>query len=127
MGKSRTDRNGLTREQRLVKENQALKRKINQLNKLLARIDLDRYEQVREIIEEHYAEDKKQEAQEMLDKMKQEWKCLEPECGGYLEIFTYNKLSEVWYYRICSNSPSCKNRTKAQKYDPAQVKGILKK
>lgn len=122
MGKSRTDRNGLTREQRLFQENRVLKRQIQKLNKKLARIDLDRYEQVREIIEEHCIEENKNEGQEILEKMKQEWKCHECDTG-YLEIIVFNKINDVWYMRRCNN---CLNRTKSQKYDPKIVKGILK-
>jgi hypothetical protein len=123
MGKSRTDRNGFTREQKLQKEIEKLKRENNRLRKLLARIDLDRYDQVREIIEEHYAKDRKDEGQEILDKMKDEWKCREPECLGFLEIILFNKLTETWYFRRCN---CCPNRTKSQKYDPKSVKGIVK-
>lgn len=123
MGRARTDRNGFTREQRLIKENKSLRRQIQKLNKLLARVDLDRYQQVREIIEEHYKEEKKDEGQEILEKMKQEWKCHEPGCEGYLEIIIYNKISDVWYFRKCN---SCANRTKSQKYDSKTVKGIVK-
>ena len=124
LGKSRTNRRGLTREQQLLKEIQSLKRQLSALRKELARVDLDRYDTVKEIIEEHY-NDRKNEGQEILDKMKDEWKCKEPECGGFLEIFTYNKLNETWYYRTCSNNPKCKNRTKAKKYTQ-NVKGIVK-
>ncbi len=123
MGKSKRTSNEYTREQKLVKENQELKRKNQRLMKLLARVDLDRYEQVREIIEEHYTEERKDEGQQILDKMKQEWKCHTVACDGYLEITIFNKINEMWYYRKCN---CCANRTKAQKYSP-NVRGIIRK
>jgi hypothetical protein len=124
MGKSRTDKNGYTREQKLTKENQQLKRTISSLKKQLARIDLDRYEQVREIIEEHYSKDRKDEGQAILDNLKDQWKCHEAGCQGHLRITLFNKVNQVHYFRKCS-SPNCPNRTKSQKYDPKSVKGIL--
>ena len=71
-------------------------------------------------------DDKAQEGQNILERLKNEWKCHEIGCSGHLEIFTYNKINDTWYHRICSNAPLCKNRTKAQKYTP-EVKGIIKK
>jgi len=122
LGKSRRGSREFSREQKLVHENQRLKRQLAALRKQLARLDLDRYAQVREIIEQHYQEDKAQEGRDILEKMKQEWKC--HECtGGYLEIVLYNKIQDTWYYRICTN---CAHRTKSQRYNP-DVKGILKK
>ena len=119
MGKSRTDRNGLTREQRLLKENQGLKRTIQSLRKQLAKLDLDRYDQVCDIIEEHSSNN---EGQEILSKLKDEWKCRECEMG-YLEIILYSKINTLWYHRKCN---CCPNRTKSQKYDPKSVQGIIK-
>lgn len=109
--------------QKTKKENEKLKRQLSSLRKQLARLDLDRYSQVKEVIEQHYQEDREHEGQEILDKLKQEWKC--HECDGFLEIFCYNKVETTWYYRLCSNAPQCKNRTASQKYSP-DVKGIIK-
>ncbi len=126
MGKSRNDRRGFTREQKLLHENQRLKKQLAQLRKQLARVDLDRYENIKEIIQKHYQDERAQEGQDILDRLKEEWKCRECQ-NGYLEIFTYNKMGNTWYYRVCSNSSNCKHRTKPQPYSPANVKGILKK
>jgi hypothetical protein len=124
VGKSRRGDKEFTREQKLVHENKRLKKELAQLRKQLARIDLDRYDTVREMIEEHYQEDKAQQGQEILENLKKTWAC--KECSdGHLEIFLYNKVGTTWYYRICSNAPKCKNRTLAQKYSP-EVKGIIK-
>jgi hypothetical protein len=111
-----------SREQKLIHENQRLKKQIGVLRKQLARIDLDRYSQVREIIEEHYQEDRAEEGQNIMERLKKEWACHEGGCTGYLEIILYNKINATWYYRKCS---SCPHRTKSQKYDDS-VKGIKK-
>lgn len=123
MSKTRKDNRGNTREQRLQHENIKLKKQISQLRKQLARVDLDRYTTVRDIIEQHYQDDRLQEGADLLEKLKEEWKCRE--CTeGYLEIHLYNKVDTTYYYRRCT---CCNHRTKSQKYDPVQVKGIIKK
>lgn len=120
MGKARTDKKGYTREQRLIKENQQLKRQVSALRKQLARVDLDRYDTVKEIIELHYQDEKAQQGQEILENLKKIWAC--KECDGHLEIKLYSKMGETWYFRQCNN---CSNRTKGKKYDNKTVKGIV--
>lgn len=122
MGKNKRSDKEYTREQRLIQENRTLKRQIAHLRKELARVDLDRYPNLKETIEKHYQEDKAQEGQDILERLKKEWKCEKPGCEGYLEIFVYNKVGNAWYYRKCN---CCDNRTKSQKYSP-DVKGIVK-
>lgn len=123
MGKTRRGDKERSREQELKHENQRLRREISSLRKQLARIDLDRYSHIKDMVEEHLAQEEKMSTQEMLKSMKEEWKCRE--CNsGYLEIFLYNKIGETWYFRRC-NSPDCEHRTKSQPYTPS-VKGIMK-
>lgn len=126
MGKSKRGDREFSKEQKLIHENRILKRHVASLRKELARVDLDRYEKLKETIEEHYQEDRAQEGLDILEKVKSEWKCHENGCDGFLEIFTYNKVGDTWYYRICSAAPACKNRTKAQKYT-LDVRGIKRK
>lgn len=121
MGRARTDRHGFTREQKLLQENQKLKRQISALRKQLARVDLDRYDVVKDIIEQHYQEEKAEKGKEILENLKQIWKCKECE-EGYLEIKVYSKMGEPWYYRACN---LCSHRTKTKKYDSKTVKGIV--
>jgi hypothetical protein len=123
LGKSRTDRNGQTREQQLIKENQALKRQIQILRKKVARNDLNRYENVKEAVEDHERNSGLPTTQDLLDSLKREWACKNEGCGGYLEVTLFNKINTVYYYRKCN---SCTNRTTSQKYDPNSVKGILR-
>lgn len=122
MGKSRRGDKERSREQELKFENQRLRRTVSSLRKQLARIDLDRYSHVRDMVEEHLAD---QEVivttEDMLKSMKNEWKC--HECGdGYLEITLYGKMGQTWYFRKCN---SCPHRTTSQAYSPS-VRGIIK-
>lgn len=123
MGKSRRGNREFSKEQKLLHENKKLKRELSQLRKQIARLDLDRYDTVKEIIQQHYAQEREEEGKEILDNLKKEWAC--HQCDGHLEIFLYTKINTTWYYRVCSNAPSCKNRTKSQRYTP-DVKGIKK-
>lgn len=121
MGKSRRGEREFTREQKLANENRQLKKEIASLRKQLARIDLDRYGHVRDILEKHYAAEEERAGQEFLEKLKEEWKCRA--CNnGYLEITLYNKRNDTWYYRRCNN---CTHRTQSKRYS-AEVKGIVK-
>lgn len=125
MSRARTNRYGNTREQELLHENQQLKRQISSLRKRLARIDLDRYDTIKEMIQEHYQEDKVEQGKEILESLKKSWACKSCD-DGFLEIFVYNRGGSTWYYRICSNAPGCLNRTKSQPYVEKNVKGIIR-
>lgn len=112
MGKSRYGNKEYTKEQRLFHENQQLKREIAQLRKRMARLDLDRYENIKDTINEHYQEDNAEEGQKILKKVKDQWtchKCFE----GHLQMVVYNKVNETWYFRRCDK---CENRTPSKKY-----------
>ena len=122
MGKSRVDRRGLTREQRLIKENQALKRECQRLRKMVARSELNRYENVKEAIDEHERNNGLPTTQDLLESLKKEWACKMEGCTGYLEVTLFNKINTTYYYRKCN---CCSNRTTSQRYTPA-VKGIIK-
>lgn len=122
MGKSRRGSKEFSREQKLIHENKRLKREVSSLRKQLARLDLDRFNTVREMIEDAHAEVQASVGKEVIETLKKAWAC--KECNeGYLEIILFNKLSDTWYYRACN---SCSHRTKSQKYDPNRVKGIVK-
>lgn len=114
-----------TREQRLVKENQALKRENSRLRKELNRLDINREDQVKQAVEESFKDSAPEDGQVILDRLKQEWKCNEPNCAGFLEIIKYNKVDSTWYYRDCS-VPDCSNRTKGQRWT-SDVRGILRR
>lgn len=123
MRKSTRGSKEFSREQRLVHENRKLKQENARLRKQLARIDLDRYDTIREMLAEHESQEEAvANSQQILESLKKTWTC--NECHqGHLEIILYNKLTDTWYYRKCTN---CTHRTKSQKYTP-DVKGIIKK
>jgi hypothetical protein len=126
MGKSRKDRYGNNREQRLQYENEKLKKTISQLRKQIARIDIDRSSDIKEIVNKHYqqeeAEKYAEKERESLEELKRAWQC--SKCGtGFLEIILLNKMNDLCYYRKCNE---CQNRTKLQKYNK-NVRGIIKK
>lgn len=121
MGKSRRGDKERSKEQELKHENQTLRRQVSSLRKQLARLDLDRHSYVKEMVEEHLADQQDiVTTQDMLESMKNEWKC--DTCNsGYLIVYPYAKMGETWYYRRCSN---CPYRTKSQVYSPS-VRGII--
>lgn len=137
MGKTRRGDKELSKEQELKHENKELRNRIRTLEheirqltrsgartrKQFARLDLDRHAFVQDIIQEHYANDKvEQNTQEMLDNMKNTWKC--KGCNiGFLEINLYTRLDGTFYYRKCNN---CEKRTPSQRYDENNVTGIMK-
>lgn len=108
----------------LESENRQLSRQFSRTRKQFARMDLDRHAYVQEIIQEKIAEEKEEQtAKQVVKSLKDEWACRE--CGeGHLEITLFNRLDGTFYYRSCN---CCANRTKVQKYDPDQVKGIMRK
>ena len=87
----------------IKKENDKIKKEIGSLRKQLARIDLDRYDHIKHIVDEHYLNEVDgQNTQDMLKKMKNEWRC--HSCNnGFLEINLYIRVNQTFYYRKCSN------------------------
>ena len=124
MGKARRGSREITREQKLISENKALKRDLGRIRKELARLDLDRYDTLKEMIEENKTESEPEFGAQFLENLKKTWLC--NDCRqGHLEIVLFTKLANTMYYRRCSNE-ECVNRTKSQKYTP-QVTGLMKK
>lgn len=116
-----------TREQRLAKENKALKQELRHLRKVIARLDVDRFETMKEMCSDYEENERFQESVgpvgSSLDRLKKDWQC--NSCGnGFLEITLYSKLGQTQYFRKCS---ACNYRTPGQRYDPETVKGIIKK
>ncbi len=119
LGKSRTDRNGYTREQRLSKENKELRKENNRLRKILARFE--NFDHVKDVLEEDQSERLK-ETQMVLEDLKKAWAC--HSCSeGVLEITLYQRLNQTYYFRSCN---SCSHRTPGKPYTK-EVKGIIRK
>jgi len=121
MGKNTRGHKERSREQELKFENAKLRRQVASLRKQIARLDLDRYSHLRDMIDEQLRTDEVQDGNRIIDDLKKTWTCFD--CGsGHLEIITYSKMGEPWYYRQCTN---CSKRTKSQAYNE-NVKGIKK-
>lgn len=122
MGKTQRGSKELDKFHKMSHENKRLKREVAQLKKQIARLDLDRGPMVTEMISEAYSAGQQALGTQVIEMLKKQWECVECK-EGYLEIIIYNKMFEPWYYRSCI---CCPHRTKAQKYDPVKVKGIIK-
>lgn len=125
MSKSTRGDKEYSRLQEALHENRKLKRENASLRKQIARLDLDRHGYVKNILEEHFAQqDQEESAEKMLKRLKEEWRC--KICSdGYLEIILFTKMGEPWYFRRC-NGMGCTHRTKSQKYHPDKVAGPIK-
>lgn len=105
--------------QKLRHENKKLKRQISSLRKQLARIDIGRYENLKELLHKHSEEDLQQRIEEENESQKQRWKCFECH-DGILKLKIFERRDGIFYFRKCDN---CTNRTKTQKWSE-DVEGI---
>jgi len=85
---------------------------------------MDRYHDLRDLVEKQYAEDKEAIDAPIHEKKLQEtWRC--HKCvEGYLRIVLMPRLDGIYYLRKCSND-ECGKRTRLQKYDKIKVTGII--
>jgi predicted RNase H-like nuclease (RuvC/YqgF family) len=107
--------------QRLRNENKKLKHQISQLRKQMSRIDVDRFQNLKEVIEAQERQDRV-EQQEAEDKaLAQKWECWECK-QGTLRLTVLERLDGVFYYRKC-DTQGCRKRTKLQRYNK-DVEGL---
>lgn len=125
MGKNTRGQKEYSREQELKYENAKLRREISSLRRQIARLDIDRYVDLREMVEKQInIEENEARLEAQAKKMQKAYPCFS--CNnGHLEILKYPKADGIWYYRECSNS-SCMKRTKSQRYSD-KVEGIISK
>lgn len=98
--------------QKLKRENSKLKKQISLLRKQISRLDVDRYQNVKELLEKQAEED----AQEYIIKEKEnaekQWRCWD--CGeGILRTKRLHRLDGSFYFRQCDNN-KCKKRTRTK-------------
>jgi len=104
--------------QKVRRENKRLKEQISQLRKQISRIDVDRFQNLKDLLD---AQDRKEQQEAALEKNKalsEQWKCWHCE-SGILRLVVLERRDGVFYNRVCDN---CKHRTKLQKYHD-KVKG----
>lgn len=104
---------------RLKHENRKLKAQVNQLRKLITKFDLERYNDVKEILEANERLEERFEKQEARRQLKRTWECWECK-EGVLKIIIFPRRDGIFYWRKCT---SCDHRTKLQPYTN-KVKGI---
>lgn len=98
--------------QRVRNENKKLKHQISQLRKQLARIDIDRFQNLKDLIDSQDRREQEEAAKEREIQVKKQWECWD--CRqDYLKLVILERRDGVFYYRHCEN---CKKRTKLQKY-----------
>ena len=123
MGRSRSKRSDgeYTEIQRIKHENQKLRRENSRLKKMLDRVspqEFEDYKRLEEMRSEIEVETSKPDRS-----LKETWRC--KKCSsGHLEVVTYDKLGEKWYYRACTN---CDNRTIGKRFNEDKVKGIFRR
>lgn len=107
------------REKRLIAENKKLKRQVAQLRKIIDRIDLERYHNLRDVVLQQESENQIQKAVDKKKSQEKAWKC--HHCpDGILRLKFFENRTGVRYYRKCDG---CPHRTKAKEYTE-KVEGI---
>lgn len=105
--------------QRLKREVQMLRKQISSLRKQLSRIDVDRYQNVCELLQAHDRQEEEAQNINKLEDLRKKWECFECE-GGFLKLVLITKVGEPFYFRRCSN---CGKKTRLKKYTD-DVEGI---
>ena len=109
----------LTAIRKLKLENQTLKKQISKLRKQLSRIDIDRYSNLKDMLEAQAAENNTFDAKIELEDLKQKWMC-EACKEDYLRIIIIPRADGLFYIRKCA---SCNHRTKFKKFTD-EISGI---
>lgn len=106
--------------QKLKLENQKLRKQIGKLRKELSKIDIDRYQYLKDLIESQDKQDKEFDRNIELDKLKEKWQC--HDCGkDYLRLIMVPRRDGTFYFRRCL---TCGNKTRLKKYNE-NVEGIV--
>lgn len=105
--------------QRLRNENKKLKHQISSLRKQLSRIDVDRFQNLKDLLDSQDREDKAEVVKQEKETLKRAWQCWTCETGT-LMLLIIERADGVFYMRKCNE---CNKRTKLQQYHPG-IKGI---
>jgi len=104
---------------KLKYENKKLKKRISGLRKQLDRIDLDRYHNLKGMIEKHDREDHEVQLAESEMKLRRIWECWKCR-DGILRYIPLSRRDGEYYLRKCDN---CENRTKVKKLTTTVKRG----
>jgi DNA-directed RNA polymerase subunit M/transcription elongation factor TFIIS len=107
--------------QRLKHENEKLKRQITSLRKQLSRVDIDRYQNLKELVQQQYEEDQAEfKALKTKQSLRAQWLC--HDCGqDVLKIVIVTRRDGDFYFRRCNH---CGKRTKLQRYND-KIEGLI--
>lgn len=108
---------------RLKYENKKLKRQISALRKQISRLDIDRYNNVKELLEKQANEDMHEYIEKEKENAEKKWRCWT--CGqGVLRPVRMHRRDGSFYYRKCDNE-KCDNRTKTKPIPPdGKIEGL---
>lgn len=117
----RKDRGGgdYSKEQRLRHEIKKLKRQNQALRKQLARVDLDRYTNIKDLIEKYDRMETDEARRDTEAKLNKKWECWECRQGVLMMVPLFRRDGQ-YYFRRCRN---CGHRTKTQPMKQAVDKG----
>ena len=105
--------------QKLKYENKRLKKQVSSLRKQLQRIDIDRYQNLKDLVRKQSVEDYEENIKQQKKQLKKKWEC--HSCRvGFMKIHTISRRDGLKYYRKCTN---CDNRTQVKPYNES-VEGI---
>jgi hypothetical protein len=93
-------------------ENKKLKKQVSTLRKQLSKLDIDRYENIKDIVARHHQEDLNERLLEEKKKLQKKYKCFDCE-DGVLQLHHFSRQDGLFYYRKCTE---CDNRTKMKPY-----------
>jgi len=111
--------------QTLRLENRKLKKSITSLRKQLKRVDIDRFQNLKDLVIKQNKENFDSSKVRTGKKLRDKWTCRE--CNeGYLRIIILPMRNIEKYLRKCSN-PKCNHKTKTKVFDPSKVEGIFEK
>jgi DNA-directed RNA polymerase subunit RPC12/RpoP len=106
-------RDGEVNENKKLKlQNQALRRQIQTLRKELNKIDIDRYQYLKDLVQSQAKKDEQVETTITLNKLKDKWECFT--CGkDFLRLVIIPKADKLYYMRRC---PTCLYKTRLKPY-----------
>lgn len=105
--------------QKIKRENDKLKKQVSSLRKQLARIDINRYENLQDLIHKYDKQEVEENIKNDAKTQENRWKCHKCD-SGILILKIFERADGIVYYRKCNG---CPNKTTLKKWDES-VEGI---